>query len=200
MEFRANLVVGKKNPNAIFAMAGAAGLIVSVAFSVVHRYQYYGLWGSGVSLLVLIVGAAMAKGDLTFVMVAQDQDLVVNEDSIRIGEERYPLDKADKIVFNVEGYDGMVDEGNTNSRGNPIYLNGMGNYLSFVFEGKKVECAFYLAGPQSVQQMGVLFRDWYSRQVVFEERTGTGRRTFMFEPVSNEELKDRLVAEGYVRG
>jgi len=197
MEFTAKLVVGKKNPNAVIAMVGAAALIVSVAFSTVHKYQYFGLWGCIISLLILVIGAALAKGDLTFIEIS-DEDLVVNSVEIKVGDVVYPLGQVGDIVFDVEGYDGMPDPGNTTRNGRQILLNGMGNYLNFVFDDKKQEYAYYLSGPESIQEMGFLFRDWYSKQYPFEERIRKGGRTFMFDPVSSDEdFENRKLAEGY---
>jgi hypothetical protein len=197
MEFTAKLIVGKKNPEAVIAMVGAGGLIVSVAFSIVRRYQYFGLWGCIISLLILIIGAALAKGDLTFVEIS-DEDLVINSAEIKVGEVIYPLGQVGDIVFDVDGYDGMPDPGNITRNGRQVLLNGMDNYLSFVLDEKKQECTYYLSGPESIQQMGLLFRDWYSKQYPFEERIRKGGRTFMFDPVSSDEdFENRKRAEGY---
>lgn len=47
MEFKAKLVVGKKNPKARIAWAGGVVLVASVLVSLMHGYSTYSLWGFG---------------------------------------------------------------------------------------------------------------------------------------------------------
>lgn len=51
-------------------------------------------WLFGAGVVVLIVGLMGAKGD----------------EQIRVGEMVYPLSQVADIVFQIKGYDGMIDE------------------------------------------------------------------------------------------
>jgi hypothetical protein len=196
MEFQTKIVEKKKNPRARVAMVGVVLFIVAMILSVIHGYERYALWMFGAGMLMLIGGAIYARGDLSSVGVS-DIDLVVDVAGIRIGEVRYALSAVADLEFVVEGYDGMVTPGTSNYRRNrEDYLNGMGNYLYFVADGGKVTCRFYLGDPQHVQQLGALYKEFYSRRVAFVERTG-GWRTFLFEAVTDAQWEDLMIQNGY---
>ena len=73
----------------------------------------------------------------------------------------------------------------------------MNNYLNFNIGEEEVEWQFYLPDPQHVQQLGLLFKEFYSRHIPFLERSVTSDRTFLFEPVSRQQWEDRMIENGY---
>jgi len=181
--------------------AGAGLIFVSMVFMCVDGTARYGFWLFGAGAVVLIVGLSRAKGDVDFMRVSET-NLVMDCEQIRVGETVYPLSEVAKIVFQVEGYDGMVDAqgyASTGARGNggPGLLNGMNNYLDFKFGDEKVEWQFYLADPVSVQQLGGLFKELYSKGVPFRECSQVSKRTFLFEPVTERQWEDLMIENGY---
>jgi hypothetical protein len=76
-------------------------------------------------------------------------------------------------------------------------LNGMNNYLDFKFGDEKVEWQFYLADPVSVQQLGKLFKELYSKGIPFRECSQVSKRTFLFAPVTEEQWEDLMIQNGY---
>jgi hypothetical protein len=64
MEFQTKVVLGKKNPKARIAAVGAVLLVVAVFLSLIDGYKVYALWGFGVSVALLLLGAVLAKGIL----------------------------------------------------------------------------------------------------------------------------------------
>ena len=177
-------------------------LFLAMILMCVDKYQRYGFWMFGVAVVVLLAGAFLAKGDVDAINVS-DTDLVVSVDEIRVGETVYPLGEVADVVFQVEGYDGMVDvEGyawrsrsRSRTRG---FLNGMNNYLNFSFGGEKQEWQFYLPDPEHVQQLGALFKEFYAKRISFVERSATSNRTFLFAPVSKEKWEDLMIENGYL--
>ena len=193
MAFQTRLVVGKKNPKVRIAGAGAVLLVVSVFLTMAPGYNSYALWGFGVSVALILVGAVLAKGDLADIEVS-DSDLVINVSEIRTGDSVYPLSQVEELVFDVEGYDGMIGKRFTSPEEGQI--NGMDNTVRFTFIGEKQDFRFYLSGPAEVQQLGLLFKELYEKRIPFEERR-RGHRTFMFEAVTDEQLADRKLMNGY---
>lgn len=206
MQFQTKIIVGNKNPNARIAWAGGGLLFLAMVLMCVDPLRRYGFWLFGMAVVVLLIGAFRSKGDVDVINVS-DTDLVIGLDEIRVGNSIYPMAQVSGIQFQVEGFDGMGDpDGYSFSgyeRGYNSYgsrrgrVNGMDNYLDFVFNGEKQEWQFYLADAQQAQQLGALFKDLYARRVPFEERDRTGHRTFLFEPVSERELADRMIEYGY---
>ncbi len=135
-----------------------------------------------------------AKGDLADVEVSA-KDLVINDVEIRIGETVYPLGQVQDIDFMVEGYDGM--QGRQYRGPSEGLINGMNNYLDFSASGESVRCYFYLAGQEAVQQLGLLFKEFYRKRINFVERN-MGSKTYLFEPVTQKQWEDRMIENGYV--
>ena len=182
------------------AWVGGALLFLGMVVMCIDGYQQYGFWVFGGGVALLIFGAIQAKGNVD-VMIVSDIDLVVSSEEIRVGEMVYPLSQVTGLEFQVEGYDGMRDtEGYapdiafSRTRG---LLNGMNNYLNFEIGEEKVEWQFYLPDPQHVQQLGALFKEFYSKHIPFLERSETSDRTFLFEPVSERQWEDLMIENGY---
>ncbi|HEY4062774.1 MAG TPA: hypothetical protein VGM30_12785 [Puia sp.] len=200
MVFQTKIVEGNKNPNARVAWAGGGLLFLAMILLCIDGYQRYGFWLFGLALILLGVGAFLAKGDVGAMNVS-DADMIISTEEIRIGNASYPITQLTGIVFQIEGYDGMVDtEGYSMRRRSGQtrgLLNGMNNYLNFRIGEEKTEWQFYLPDPQHVQQLGALFKDFYARRIPFLERSVTSDRTFLFEPVSEKEWEDRMIENGY---
>ena len=198
MEFQTKIVTGNKNPKARIVWAGGALLFVAMILTCVSAYQRYGLWLFGIAVVVLVIGAVVSRGDVDLIDVSA-VDIVMNTEEIRVGETSYQVSEITRIVFQVEGYNGMLDPDGyaRGSRGRRGFLNGMNNYLDFRFGDEKVEWQFYLPDPQHVQQLGALFKEFYSKGIPFLERGVTSNRTFLFEPVTKKGGEDRMIEHGY---
>jgi hypothetical protein len=200
MVFQTKIVEGNKNPRARIVWAGAAVLFLGMVLMCMDAYQRYGFWLFGVGVVLLIVGALAAKGDVDFENVS-DADLVIDMEEIRVGGTQYMIPLLKGIEFQVEGYDGMSDSNGYASyrrgRGQPGSLNGLNNYLTFTMGEDKVETQFYLPDPQRVQLLGALFKAWYEKGIPFRECNVTGHRTFLFESVTEKELEDQMIVHGY---
>jgi hypothetical protein len=158
----------------------------------------------GLAVVVLIIGALFAKGDVDVIEISVT-DIVVNTEDIRVGDQVFPLAQVEDIVFQVEGYDGMIDaEGYAqgslpgSSTRRVGLLNGMNNYLDFKFGGEKQEWQFYLPDPQHVQQLGALFKEFYAKRIPFVEQNVTSNRTFLFAPVTEKKWEDMMIEHGYL--
>ena len=179
--------------------AGGGLLFLAMILTCVGQYQRYGLWLFGIAVVVLVLGAVLSRGDVDIINVSA-VDIVINTEEIRVGETSYRVSEVTDIVFQVEGYDGMLDPDGYASgsrRGRVGRLNGVNNYLNFKLAGEKVEWQFYLADPQHVQQLGALFKEFYAKRIPFLERGVTSKRTFLFEPVTKKEWEDRMIENGY---
>jgi hypothetical protein len=199
MQFQTRIVVGNKNPNARIAWGGAGLLFVSMVLMCVSGYQRYGFWLMGLAVIVLVIGLVAGRGDVDVIKVSETE-LVVDPEAIRVGDQIFRLSELSRIEFQVEGYDGMADaEGYSSSTGRSYQrrLNGVNNYLNFRVGEEKQEWQFYLQDPEHVQMLGALFKQWYSKGIVFRERNVTNDRTFLFAPVSKRQWEDLMVEHGY---
>ena len=149
------------------------------------------VFGAGVVLIV--IGALIARGDLASYGLS-DEDLVIDLQGIKIGEKYYPMQTITELDYNVEAYDGLyVNDGAMVSGSNS---DGMTNGLSFRSNGKIVECGFLLRNKLHVQQLGVIFHEYYSRHIPFIERN-RNTRTYLFQHLSPNELIEFKRRYGY---
>ena len=195
MEFQAPTVQHKKNPKARISAVGAVLLVVAVFLAMADGYEKYALWTFASSMLIFLLGAVLAKGDLTDVEVSNAIPLVVSNEGIRIGAKFYQMGQLKNIDFDIEGYAGMGVAKLSLPAG--AESDGMDNCLQFEYRGQAFKCTFYLGGPQQVQQLGMLFRNFYEQHIPFVERRGL-YPTFMLQPMSEKELGDIKLVHGYV--
>jgi hypothetical protein len=200
MQFQSKIVVGNKNPKARIAWAGGALLFLAMVLTCVDGLRRYGFWLMGLAVVVLAVGLIAGKGDVDVIAISET-DIVVSAEDIRVGELLFRVSDITDIVWQVEGYDGMVDaEGYSGGGSSGNYrhrVNGVNNYLNFRYDGLKQEWQFYLQDPEHVQVLGALFKEWYAKGIPFLERGVRGNRTFLFAPVSKEGWEEMMREHGY---
>jgi hypothetical protein len=193
MEFRTKLVVSYRNVRAYVAYAGlfvAASSLLLVFVPGMNRYIPY-VFGGGVA--VVVIGAVIARGDVRSYRLA-DQGLIVSTEGITVGAVHYPMRMVSNIDFNVEAYNGMyVNDGAMVSGSNS---DGMTNSLSFESGGAKVDCGFLLDGKAHVQQLALVFTEFYERHIPFVERNRS-TRTYMFKVLNERELEEFKARFGY---
>ena len=193
MEFRTKLVVKRKNKKAWLAYAGlfiAASSLILVFIPSWNDYIPY-VFGTGIGIVV--IGAIIARGDVTTYGLSEEE-LVVNPGGISVGGRHYPLNQVRKIDFDVQAYAGMyVNDGAMVSGSNS---DGMTNSLTFEAGGATVDCGFFLENPLHVQQLGLLFNEFYERHIPFIERNKS-TRTYMFQALSERELAEFKRKYGY---
>jgi len=186
MEFRTKIVVSRRNKRAYIAYAGlfiAASSLLLVFIPSLNDYIPY-VFGTGIA--VVVIGALIARGDVRNYGLS-GEELVITTEGIKIGTIFYPLKMVHGMDFNVEAYAGMyVNDGAMISGSNS---DGMTNLLKFESGGASVECGFYLASKQQVQQLGLLFDTFYQLHVPFIERN-RNTRTYMLRVLSERELEE----------
>jgi hypothetical protein len=204
MQFQARIFVKVRNPGARIAELGGplffGSLLVGAAVRTLKApdsYQFYSLGLFGLSILCMIVGRIIARGNL-FTIGLSDSELIVAEDGVRIGNEFYPMDQLTDLDFMIEGFDGAP----TFRRGlifarRRARLSGANNKIHFRSGGKRYIYQFYLPDQLSMQQLGQVFRIFYEQGVSFGEGN-RGGPTFLFHQVrSKEELKQLKSRYGY---
>jgi hypothetical protein len=193
MEFRTKLVVKRKNKKAWLAYAGlfiAASSLILVAIPSWSDYIPY-VFGTGIGIVV--IGAIIARGDVTTYGLSEEE-LMVNLAGISVGARHYPLNQVRNLDFDVQAYAGMyVNDGAMVSGSNS---DGMTNSLTFEAGGAVVDCGFFLENPLHVQQLGLLFNEFYERHIPFIERNKS-TRTYMFQALSDRELVEFKRKYGY---
>lgn len=193
MEFRTRLVVRKRNKRAYIAYAGlviAASSLLMVFIPNADDYIPY-VFGGGIAIVV--IGAVVARGDVRNYGFSPDE-LIVSVAGITVGPMYYPFSMITELDFNVEAYNGLYVNDGAMVSGSKS--DGMTNDLSFRAGGAKVSCGFYLDSQQHVQQLGLLFHEFYIRRVPFVERNHS-RRTYLFQFLQGRELEEFKERYGY---
>ena len=193
MVFHTKLVVSHRNVRAYVAYAGLLIAGSSLLLVFIPGMNHYIPYVFGIGIAVVVIGALIARGDVRTYRLSEE-DLVVNADGITIGAIHYPLGMVSNIDFNIEAYNGMyVNDGAMVSGSNS---DGMTNSLAFESGGAKVECGFYLQSKEHVQQLALLFDEFYKRRIPFVERNRS-TRTYMFRVLNERELVEFKSRYGY---
>jgi hypothetical protein len=200
MEFQTKLVQYRKNVGARISDAGGIVFFTSILSGAVlekldvSKYGFYALLGFGLSIVLLIVGRRMARGNLSHTEIS-DTDLMVSNERIMVGDQSYMVGEMQDLDFWIEGYYGMATFRTRSYRRNR--LNGMGNKLHFKVNGERHLYQFFLEDLLSMQQLGQVFRQFYENQTPFAERN-RGGQTFLFQQIrSKRELEEMKRREGY---
>ncbi|MDR3715736.1 MAG: hypothetical protein P4L51_23230 [Puia sp.] len=193
MEFRTKIVVGRNNKKAYVAYAGLFIALSSLVFVFIPNMDRYIPWAFGTGIVVVVIGAVIARGDVTDYGLSE-QDLTVSMRGITVGDQFYPLQSIRNMDFDVQAYEGMyVNDGAMVSGSNS---DGMTNRLSFEAGGKKIACGFFLQNAMHVQQLGLLFMAFYEGHVPFIEHNKS-TRTYLFQVLSASELEAFKKKYGY---
>ena len=193
MEFRTKMVVSRRNARAYVAYAGLVIAASSLAIAFIPAVSYYYPYVFGVGIAIVVLGAIIARGDVRSYGPSTDE-LVVSSAGITVGAVHYPMRMVSRIDFNVEAYNGMyVNDGAMISGSNS---DGMTNQLTFESGGTKIDCGFYLSGKPQVQELAVLFNEFYERRIPFVERNRS-TRTYMFKILNEKELEEFKRRYGY---
>jgi hypothetical protein len=193
MEFRTKMVVSRRNPRAYVAYAGLVIAVSSLVLVFIPSLSYYIPYVFGTGIAVVILGAIIARGDVRNYGLSEDE-LVVSVAGFTIGAVHYPMRMVSRIDFNVEAYNGMyMNDGAMVSGSNS---DGMTNQLTFESGGAKIDCGFYLSGKPQVQELAVVFNEFYERRIPFVERNRS-TRTYMFRVLNEKELEAFKRKYGY---
>jgi hypothetical protein len=193
MEFRTRIVVRKHNKRAYIAYAGlviAASSLMLVFIPTMDDYIPY-VFGGGIA--VVVIGAVIARGDVRNYGMSE-AELVVSSAGITVGPMHYPMDMITEMDFNVEAFNGLYVNDGAMVSGSKS--DGMTNDLSFRAGGSKISCGFYLDSQQHVQQLGLVFHEFYTRHIPFVERNRS-RRTYLFQFLQGRELEEFKARYGY---
>ncbi|HWK02093.1 MAG TPA: hypothetical protein VNS58_00580 [Puia sp.] len=193
MEFRTKLVVRRKNKKAYVAYAGlgiAMCSLVLVFFPSMEDYLGY-VFGTGIA--IVIIGAIIAKGDVTNYGLSEEE-LVVSPDRILIGGQSYPMNRVSKMDFDVQAYAGRYMNDGAMISGTSS--DGMTNSLHFEFNGKAVKCGFFLRNKEHVLELGGIFDGFYQRRIPFIERNKS-TRTYLFQILTDPQVEEFKRRYGY---
>ena len=193
MEFRTKMVISRRNPRAYVAYAGLVIAVSSLVLVFIPSLSYYIPYVFGTGIAVVILGAIIARGDVRNYGLSEDE-LVVSAAGITVGAVHYPMRLVSRMDFNVEAYNGMyVNDGAMVSGSNS---DGMTNQLTFESGGAKIDCGFYLSGKPQVQELAIIFNEFYERRIPFVERNRS-TRTYMFRVLNEKELEEFKRRYGY---
>lgn len=193
VEFRTKIVVRRRNKRAYVAYAGLLIAVSSLVLVFIPNMQDYIPYVFGGGIAIVVIGALIARGDVRNYGFSGD-DLIIDMDGITVGAMHYPLRMISDMDFNVEAFNGLyVNDGAMVSGSNS---DGMTNDVSFRAGGAKVVAGFYLDSQQHVQQLGMVFDEFYRRHIPFIERNRS-RRTYMLQYLNEKQLEEFKAKYGY---
>lgn len=193
MEFRTRLVTRRRNKRAYVAYVGLAIAASSLLLVFIPSMNDYIPYVFGVGIAIVVIGAVIARGDVRNYGLSSEE-LIVSAQGITVGAVFYPMRMVRGMNFNVEAYNGLyVNDGAMVSGSNS---DGMTNDLSFESGSGKVSVGFYLESQAHVQQLGLVFEEFYRAHVPFVERN-RGRQTYLFQHLSGVELEEFKRKYGY---
>lgn len=190
MEFRTRLVVKRRNKRAYVAYAGLLVAACSLLLVFIPSAEDYIPYVFGGGIAIVVIGAVIARGDVRNYGMSEEE-LVITPNGISVGPMHYPFSMITEMDFNVEAYNGLYVNDGAMVSGSKS--DGMTNDLSFKAGGSRVSCGFYLDSQQHVQQLGLVFHEFYLRKIPFIERNRS-RRTYLFQFLQGaalEAFKDR---------
>jgi len=193
MEFRTKLVVRRKNKKAYVAYAGLFIAMLSLVMVFIPSMEDYYAYAFGIGLAVVIIGAVIARGDVTNYGLSEEE-LVVSANGITISGQHYPLSQVSKMDFNVEAYAGRYMNDGAMISGTSS--DGMTNQLRFESGGKPVVCGFFLSSQAHVFELGAVFNEFYERHIPFIERNKS-TRTYLFQILSEQQVAEFRRRYGY---
>jgi hypothetical protein len=193
MEFRTRLVVSNKNKRAVVAYVGLGISACSMLLVFFRSLEDYTPWVFGAGVVVILVGAVLAKGKIA-AYVLSEEELLISTTGITIAGRHYPLGELSSLDINVEVYAGMLTE----AWGMPkdAISDGMGNDLSFRWQGSKISCRYYLNSRQHTTQLGLALQEFYERHIPFIERRGSAR-TYLLQELDATGLAEFKKRYGY---
>ena len=193
MEFRTKVVVRRRNKRAYIAYAGLVITASSLLMYFIPPVSDYYPYAFGGGIVVVIIGAVIARGDVRNYGLSTDE-LHIAPAGITVGAMHYPMNMITELDFNVEAYNGLYVNDGAMVSGSKS--DGMTNDLTFRAGGSRVSCGFYLDSKEHVQQLALLFDDFYRRRVPFIERNRS-RRTYMLQYLNERELEEFKKRYGY---
>ena len=193
MEFRTRIVTRKRNKRAYIAYAGLVIAASSLLLVFVPNMDDYIPYVFGGGIAVVVIGALIARGDVRNYGISEDE-LIINNAGITVGPLHYPFTMVTEMDFNVEAYNGLYVNDGAMVSGSKS--DGMTNDLSFRAGGSKISCGFYLDSQQHVQQLGLVFHEFYMRHVPFVERNRS-TRTYMLQFLQGRQLEEFKARYGY---
>jgi hypothetical protein len=193
MEFRTKLVVKRKNKKAYVAYAGLVIAASSLLLVFNPAWQDYIGWVFGTGIAIVIIGAFIAKGDVSNYGLSEEE-LVVSVKGITISGQFYPLDQVSQMDFNAEAFSGRYMNDGAMISGTSS--DGMTNTLRFETNGKPVTCGFFLRSQAHVLELGAVFDQFYQLRIPFIERNKS-TRTYLFQILSPQQVEEFKKRYGY---
>jgi hypothetical protein len=197
MQFWTKLVKQRTDPRLVLSRVG--GILLMVSFGVWAALEKRGNSteladvGMLAGFCILIVGWILRNGKRVQPSIT-DIEIMVSSAGVKIGDDRFPMDKIEDLDFLVNSYDGMRGP---LVRWRRMVYNGCDNKLMFTLDGKKHSYTFFLEDEMAMRRLGMLFREFYNERVRFRERN-RGGRTFLFEQMADRRAFERAKArEGF---
>lgn len=193
MEFRAKLVVGRKNKKAYVAYAGLFIAFLSLLMVFIPGQEDHIAVVFGTGVIIIVIGAILAKGDITNYALSEDE-LALSIKGIHIGSQYYPLNQITSMDFDVQAFDGRYMNDGAMISGTSS--DGMTNQLRFEADGKTVKCGFYLSSKMHVIELGQIFDQFYEKHIPFVEHNKS-TRTYLFQILNEQQLIEFKSRYGY---
>ncbi|MFT3827026.1 MAG: hypothetical protein QM731_24085 [Chitinophagaceae bacterium] len=191
--------IGKKQNILLLVLIGLFLVAISIAIGIGEKEIATWLFLALVAIVVVI--AVIIKGRFLSFDLSPEK-LTITPDKITLGTKTYNISEASKLVFAIEAYKGMLLQAKGKTRylsvASPGASDGMDNYLSFRYQGHKVEIRFYLNSRKHAVMLCDVFRELYKRKISFVEVDMYGQQTYLMQKLNEDELDEFKRKYGYL--
>jgi hypothetical protein len=191
MQFSTYIIEGNPDKTVVTVSNIAAGLALGALLTcMIGLYQI----GTILFVIAVIAGVLLAfikKGNIQSYVLSKNK-LIITTSCIEIAGVVYEMEKIRDLHISVHSYAGLdyMSDGLKTS-------DGMNNYVSFVFDGKKVECRYYLDGATHTLSLCQVLQEFYYKKIPFIEVDRYGGQTYLLKRLNENELATFKNKYGY---
>ena len=109
-----------------------------------------------------------------------------SDDFIEIDYEKYILRDIEKLVIEIQEFDGQILNLGKAKR----ILNGTNNKVSFTYHELDISHKFYIPNKPRMNEFKDLYDIWYRNKIEFKEQCKGGMRTYCLDILNYKEIQE----------
>jgi|GEM_PF-6084200 len=165
MSFSAYTIVENKSNGMKVSTAGLVMFVILITAIMLFGMGNFVPVVIVIALVVFVIGLAMSWRNLSAYTITEEI-LSVTIEQIGIGSIIYPMSELKELNFYYHSYNGQSHYGYYPGPDVKIEY-GIDNYISFVYNDKKVYCCFHLADENHAMQLLAMFHEMRESGVAF---------------------------------
>ena len=182
MQFETYTIEGNPDKTVVTVSNIALGSLMGALFTCMAALYTIGTILFVAAVIIGTVLAVIKKGNIQAIVLSKNK-LIITTSSIEIAGVVYDLKQITDLRFFIHSYAGLdyMADGLKTS-------DGMNNYVSFISDGKKINCQYILGGPTHVLSLCELLQEFYRNKIPFIEVDRYGYQTHLLQRLDDNEL------------